>query len=78
MGSSVMVMDGFVDCAFIIGVSSSIATTGKMAKTADDIRLGNLPYFPPKEFSVILRRMKVCDYLIGCVQVLYGRDLGEL
>jgi hypothetical protein len=48
-----------------------------MAKTADDIRLGTIPYFLAKECTVIVRRLKVCDYLIGCVRVLYGREQGE-
>jgi hypothetical protein len=48
-----------------------------MAKIADDIRLGTITYLPTKECAVIVRRLKVYDYLIGCVQVLYGREQGE-
>jgi len=61
----------------LYGYSHSRWSAAKMAKTADDIRLGTIPYFHAKECAVIVRRLKVCDYLIGCVQVLYGREQGE-
>jgi hypothetical protein len=49
-----------------------------MAKMADDIRLGIIPYFPAKECGVIVRRLKAYDSLIGCVHVFYGRNPGAL